>query len=110
MLPPQQFVARSKAGLEVYTLAEQKLSSPASLSTESIKQLRLTNDGKRMAYALATEVIAYSWTDSGPIELCRVPVTCVDFVLSPSGRYMATFEKLRTNVSLCSFILLCDRK
>lgn len=93
-MPVQNFVVRSKAGLEIYSYENDKLGEAKNLINEPAKQCRFSSDGHRMAYALTSEVVVCTWNEAGCAnELCRVQVSCVDFALSPMGRYLATFEK-----------------
>lgn len=95
--PIQHFIARSKAGLAVYPIEMGRLGTPEMITEEPTKQCRFSSNGKRMGYATAKEVIIMEWCEAGGArELCRVPVVSVDFVFSPMGRYLGTFEKPST--------------
>lgn len=96
-----QFIARSKKGLELLDFNSGKDSSP--LCTELMekvpKQCRFSATGLRLAVALPEAILVYAWAEGETakkeaIELGKIPISqCVDFVLSPSGRYIATYEK-----------------
>jgi len=97
---PVQFVARSKGGLELYELKSPKdaIGPATKLSGEAVRQCRFSSDGRRMAFTLATQLVVYSFEGPGACarEMFRLEIVCADFVLSPFGSYLATYEKART--------------
>lgn len=93
-----QLMARSRGGLELFDFAGQgrQLSQPKSISSEVPRQSRLSANGRCLAYALADEIVVCESQEGTLVETCRVAVTgCADFTLSPSGCYLAVFEKLQ---------------
>ena len=92
--PVQYLLARHKGALEVYPFIGGKLESAKPLVNEPVRQCRMSNDGNRLAYSLTNKVLIVGWEDDFVKEICSVPIVCVDFCLSPSGRYLGTFEKM----------------
>ena len=93
--------ARSKIGLQVFHLEKDgTLSSPTSLlGTELVvRQSKWSSNGLCLAVSLATEIVIFTVDKVNNRELkesWRVSVSCADFVFSPSGQFLATFEKPR---------------
>lgn len=100
-----EFVARSKGGLELFNFGEPDTVVSAPITNDPVKHCRFSTNGKVMAYSLATEIVVCSFNTSKPEELARIPISCVDFVLSPSGRFMAVFEKAQNDASTQHFNL-----
>lgn len=98
----QHLLVRSKKSLEVCTLMNGIVSGGAVITREPVKQIRANATGTRLAigHADGIALIDFTTTEGGVREVCKVPVVCQDLCLSPSGRYLATFEKLSKRRSL----------
>lgn len=102
-----ELVTRAKNGIEVYQGATMDSLQKQSILSDTIaKQCRFNSfDGSRLAYSLNDHVVVLDTTSTstttsisnnngGYREVCRVLVpACADFVLSPKGTFLATFEK-----------------
>lgn len=108
-----QFLARSKKGLELFEFGDSQDPSALaqSLCEEVPRQCRFSASGLRLAFSLSQAIVVYAWRDGRfaetgreAHEVGRVPISqCVDFVLSPTGRYLAAYEK-PSSVSCASLV------
>lgn len=103
-----ELVTRAKNGIEVYQGATMDSLQKQSILSDTIaKQCRFNSyDGSRLAYSLNDQVVVLDTATTSPSssvnggyrEVCRVSVpACADFVLSPKGTFLATFEKPMTS-------------
>lgn len=92
----QHFLVRSKGSLDVCTLKDGVVNGGIVITKEPVKQIRANATGSRLAIGHADGIALVDFTtiEEGVTVVCKVPVVCQDFCLSPSGRYLATFEKL----------------
>lgn len=94
-------LARHKTGLDRCEVNEDgQLIGTSSLWAECPKQTRLSQNGSRLfistasEYGFFTDLVRIILMDTASWkELGRISVEALDFSVSPSGRYVCTFEK-----------------
>src|ERR1700726_4967696 len=102
----QTLICRSKSGIEFHTFdtIEKKINSPNNVPMDGIRQIRQSANGRLLAITQASELCIYKFINDFSVqEVCKISVSCSDFVLSPLGRYVATFERMSTETSTQQF-------
>lgn len=91
----QHFLVRSKGCLEVCVLSDGRIEEKSVITGEPVRQIRTNAAASRLAlgHADGIALVDFVAASNGVAPLCKVPAVCQDFCLSPSGRYLATFEK-----------------
>lgn len=90
------FVAHSRAGLEYCRTSSAKgqldrIPVVVNGGNDQVRQCRYSLDGSRFAYSLPGELVVCDCPSMSTVR--RLPLAAVDFVLSPKGTYVATWEK-----------------
>lgn len=93
------------------TLAGGVIGERSVLAEGPVKQIRMNAAASRLAIGHANEIVVVDFSAAGDSTTMvgRVPIVCQDFCLSPSGRYLATFEKLSREAVPAGRLLLLHR-